>query len=209
MLTPVTGIVAGSAFSSAALVGVALDKTGKLTIDTNVLTDALSKNSDAVKALFQTNGVTSTPGFSYVSSSNKSVGRRLRRSRHAAATKPSVVSSASNFVYAGTNGDTMTLTDSLSGKSGSISLQVGDTPDTVVAKLNSMFQAQGVRLSASNASGALTITGTDYGSKPSFTASYSSSGRRHAARDRRRHDAQRARRPRHVLGRHQHLRRDW
>jgi flagellar hook-associated protein 2 len=175
LLTSVTGLAAGSPFSSAALVGVALDKTGKLTIDTTVLGNALSQNPDAVKALFQTNGVTSSPDFSYVSSSNKSTAGAYTVNVTAPSTKPSVASSANNFVYAGTNGDTMTLADSLSGKSGTISLEVGDTPDTVAAKLTTMFQAQGVRLSASNASGALTITGADYGSKPSFTTSYSSS----------------------------------
>jgi flagellar hook-associated protein 2 len=175
LLTSVTGIAPGSAFSSAALVGVALDKTGKLTIDTTVLGDALNKNSDAVKALFQTNGVTTSADFSYVSSGNKSTAGAYAVNVTAPSTRPSVASSTNNFVYAGTTGDTMTLADSLSGKSGSISLEVGDTPDTVAAKLNTMFQAQGVRLSASNASGALTITGADYGSRPSFTTSYSSS----------------------------------
>ncbi|HTE44460.1 MAG TPA: flagellar filament capping protein FliD [Gemmatimonadaceae bacterium] len=174
LLTSVAGLAPGSAYSSAALVGVALDRTGKLTIDTDVLGAALAKNPDAVKNLFQTNGATSSADFSYISADSHPASGAYDISITQAATRPSFTSTAANFVYAGALGDTLTIRDSVSGKAGSIAVVNGDTPDTVADKLNTAFRTQGVRLSATNVNGALTITSLDYGSSPSITTSFTS-----------------------------------
>jgi flagellar hook-associated protein 2 len=173
LLGGITGLPTGSAFSAAALVGVALDKTGKLVIDTTTLGAALASNPDSVKALFQTNGVTTAANFSYLGSTDQSAAGAYDVNITRAATTASVASTATNFVYAaGATPDTLTIGDSASGKTGSISLATGDTPDSVAAKLNTLFLAQGIRLSASNVSGKLTVKGIDFGSAPSFTIGY-------------------------------------
>jgi flagellar hook-associated protein 2 len=174
LLAAVPGLPSGSTYNSAALVGVSLDKTGKLVVDADTLKTALTKNPDAVKALFQTNGTTTNANFSYINAGVKSASGRYDVNVTRAATRPAVVSTASNFVYSGDPGDLLTIGDSISGKSGSISLVNGDTPDTVADKLNTLFHAQAIRLIVSNVSGALTIKSLDYGSGPAFTTSYTS-----------------------------------
>lgn len=173
LLTNIPGLPSGSAYNSAALVGVALDKTGKLVVDSTALNAALAANPGAVKALFQTNGVAAAANFSYLTSTDKSAAGAYDVNITRTATNPAVTGTATNFAYvAGATPDTFTISDSSSGKSGSISLATGDTPDSVAAKLNTLFQAQGLRLAASNVAGKLTLKGLDYGSSPSFTIGY-------------------------------------
>ncbi len=175
LLSGVTGLPAGSAYDNAALVGVSLDKTGQLQVDATVLGAALANSPNAVKSLFQTNGVVAAANFSYLGSSDKTAAGSYDINITRAATTGSVVSTAASFVYAdGGTPDTLTIGDSTSGKSGSVTLASGDTPDSVATKLNTLFQAQGIRLSASNVAGHLTVNGLDYGSTPSFTIGYTS-----------------------------------
>jgi flagellar hook-associated protein 2 len=177
LLAGVVGLPSGSAYNNTALVGVALDKSGKLAIDTAALTKALSTNSDAVKALFQTNGITTSSDVSYFGSSAKTAPGAYDMVVTRAATVPTASSTAANFVFNGGGAsNSITIGDSNSGKTGTLALVNGDTPDTVATKLNALFQAQGIRLSASNASGNLTIKSPDYGSTPSFTIGYASDG---------------------------------
>jgi flagellar hook-associated protein 2 len=177
LLNNLTGLPSGSVYNHAALVGVTLDATGVLSVDTTALTTALSQNSAGVQALFQTNGVVSGTGLSYLTSSSATAPGSYDVQITRAATKPSTASSASDFVYAaGASTDTMTVGDSFTGKSGSITLATGDTPTSVAGKLNAMFLAQGVRLTAGVTSGVLSITGLDYGSAATFNVAYASSG---------------------------------
>jgi flagellar hook-associated protein 2 len=177
ILNTLTGLPAGSVYNNAALVGVTLDETGVLSVDTNALTTALTQNAAAVQALFQTNGVVTGTGLSYLTSSTATAPGAYDIQITRAATTASTTSTANNFVYAaGSSTDTMSVGDSFTGKSGSISLATGDTPTTVASKLNAMFLAQGVRLTAGVSSGALSITGLDYGSTAAFTVAYTSSG---------------------------------
>ena len=175
LLSGVAGLPNGSAFDHAALVGVTLDRSGKLTIDTAKLNSVLASNPDAVKSLFQTNGTTTNSSLSFFGSGPSTAAGRYNAVITRAATTPSVTSSVANFVYAGGSADSMTIGDSTSGKSGTISLVNGDTPDIVASRLNVLFQAQGIRLTAANASGHLTITSLDYGSTPAITTSFTTS----------------------------------
>ncbi|HEY4219211.1 MAG TPA: flagellar filament capping protein FliD [Gemmatimonadaceae bacterium] len=176
LLNNLTGLPSGATFNHAALVGVTLDATGVLSVDTNALTQALNINSAAVQALFQTNGVATGTGLSYLTSSTATASGSYDIQITSAATTASTASSASNFVYAaGASTDTMTVGDSFSGKSTAITLATGDTPTTVAAKLNAAFLSQGVRLTAATSAGVLSITGLDYGSSAKFTVAYSSS----------------------------------
>jgi flagellar hook-associated protein 2 len=176
ILSTVTGLAGGSTYDHAALVGLTLDKTGVLSVDTTAFTTALSQDPNGVKSLFQTNGVTTGTGFSYLTSSSATTPGNYDVQIIRAATTPSTASTVSNFLYAaGSSTDTMTIGDSATGLSGTITLATGDTPDSIAGKLNAVFQAQGIRLAASNVSGALTINGLDYGSAATITTSYASS----------------------------------
>jgi flagellar hook-associated protein 2 len=177
LLNNLTGLPSGSVYNHAALVGVTVDATGVLSVDTNALTTAMTQNAAGVQALFQTNGVVTGTGLSYLTSSSASTPGSYDIQITRAATNASTTSSAANFVYAaGASTDTMTVGDSFTGKSGSITLATGDTPTTVAGKLNALFLAQGIRLSAAVSGGALSITGLDYGSTAAFNVAYTSSG---------------------------------
>lgn len=175
LISSLTGLPAGSTYDHAALVGISVDKTGVLNVDTNALTNALTQNPAAVKALFQTNGAVTGAGFSYLTSATASVPGNYDIQITRAATQTSIASTATNFTYAGgAHADTLTIGDAFSGQSGSVSIVSGDTPDSVAGKLNALFQAQGVRLSAANVGGNLTITSTDFGSASTFNIQYTS-----------------------------------
>ena len=69
--------------------------------------------------------------------------------------------------------DTMTIKDSATGLNGSISLANGDSLDTIVQRLNGLFGAQRMRLTASRTAGnQLRILGSDAGSSSGFTIAY-------------------------------------
>lgn len=177
LLGTLSGLPSGSVYDHAALVGVTLDKTGVLSVDTTALTKALSQNPNGVQALFQTNGVVTGANFSYLRSATATKSGNYDVQITRAATTPSVTSTASNFTYAaGTSTDLMTVGDSFTGKFASIALATGDTPTTVAGKLNAAFLAQGVRLTAANVGGALKITSLDYGSGATIKTSYTSTG---------------------------------
>lgn len=177
LLSNVLGLDASNPYSNMALVGVTFDKTGVLQVDTNALTAALNTNPSAVAALFETSGVASGASLSYAASTPSTLSGSYDVNVTRAATRPNVSSSAANFTYADSGStDTMTIADGSSGRSGQISLVTGDTPDSVAAKLNALFLAQSMRLTASSSSGTLSIAGLDYGSHVSFAVSYASSG---------------------------------
>lgn len=175
LLSTIGGLPSGSTYNHAALIGLTVDKTGVLGLDTTALTTALQQSPTAVKALFQTNGQVTGTSFSYLTSSSATASGAYDVTITRAATQASAASTATSFTYAGSaTPDTMTVGDAFSGQSGTISLATGDTTDTVVGKLNAMFQTSGVRATAANVGGKLTITGSDYGSTATFAVSYAS-----------------------------------
>jgi len=177
LLSNVDGLDANNPYNNMALVGVTFDKTGVLQVDTNAFTTALNSNPNALAGLFETNGIATGANLSYGASTPSTIAGTYNVNITHAATRPTVASTAANFTYAaGGSTDSMTIADGSSGHSGQISLVSGDTPDSVAAKLNALFFAQSMRLTAASSSGTLSITGLDYGSIPSFAISYASSG---------------------------------
>ncbi len=165
-----------SPYNNATLVGLSFDSSGTLSLDTDAFNTALAKNPSAVKTLFATTGTISDAGFSVLSrqASSSAAGSYTPQITRAA-TQATATSTVSNFLYnAGSSTDTMSLTDSTSGRSGTITLATGDTPDSVAQKLNTLFASQGMKLKASTTSGNLSIAATAYGSAPSFTLTYAS-----------------------------------
>ncbi|HEY4305654.1 MAG TPA: flagellar filament capping protein FliD, partial [Gemmatimonadaceae bacterium] len=164
-------------YNNATLVGLSFDSSGTLSVDTDEFQAAISKNAAAVKALFATAGSVTGSDFSYVDTGATTATGAYTANISQAATQATATSSALNFSYdAGSSTDTMSLTDSVSGRSGTISLVTGDTPDSVAAKLNTLFASQGMKMKASTANGALSVGSTTYGSAASFTVTYATSG---------------------------------
>jgi flagellar hook-associated protein 2 len=173
LLGAVPGLATGSAYDHAALVGLSVDKTGNLSLDSTALAAALAANPDGVKAVFQTNGTVTGTSMSYLASSYKTIPGSYDVAVTRAATVSTVTASGSGFTYVdGGTADTMTIGDAVTGRSGSISLASGDTSDSVATKLNALFQSQSIRLTATTVGGALKISGLDYGSRATFTVGY-------------------------------------
>ncbi|HEU4628458.1 MAG TPA: flagellar filament capping protein FliD [Gemmatimonadaceae bacterium] len=175
LLTGVTGLPAGAAYSRGALVGVALTKTGTLEVDTDALKAALQTNLADVKALFGTNGTTSDAALEYVVGGSATQPGTYDVAITAAATRPALTGSGFGGSYTATGaGDELQVTDGISGKTVTLGLTTGMTSTDIVAALNTQFAADGLRLSAAVAANGtdLEITGTDYGTAATVTVAY-------------------------------------
>lgn len=172
LLVPVTGL--SGSLTTASMAGVSRDKVGVLSVNADTLKAALTSNFEDVRKLFSQAGVPSDSEVTWVGSSDKT---KATASGYAvvitqAATAASVTGSVfATYTTAGTP-DTMTISDSATGKSGSVTLTNGDSIDKVVAGLNSMFTTQKMNLVATKTGGAVKILASDYGTTGGFTVAY-------------------------------------
>ena len=169
LLTDITG----SSFTRPTLVGMSLDKTGTLTLDTTKFTAALQSNFNGVQQLFGLNGTATGASVEYVSAGNATVGGTYALNITAAATTPSVTGTGATFPFSdGGTPRNLSVSDGFSGKTGSIALSNGDDASAIAAKLNALFLANGMRLSAGTSSGALRISSSQFGSGATFAVAY-------------------------------------
>jgi flagellar hook-associated protein 2 len=175
LLSNVSGLTGG--FTRAGMAGLALQSDGTLKLDETVLRTALASNFQDVVTLFNT-GATSTNGaLSYFVSTAKSQPGTYAVDITQAATTATVTGTGFSGTYTDdATADTMTITDAASGVTGSISLANGDTIDTIVNKLNTVFTTSRMTLQASKSGNELVIAGTRYGSAASFTVAYTAGG---------------------------------
>lgn len=178
LLAQVTGLT--GSFTSAVLAGLQHDKTGVLSLDTTVFTGYLKTNFDDVRRLFTLSG-TATDGEVSLVAAGDAAKPSASNAPYAvditqAATSASVTGAAWVNYVTGLS-DTMTIVDAFSGVSGSITLSNGDTIDTTVAQLNTLFVTSKMYLAASKTiDGKVKIASTNYGSKNGFTVSYTGGG---------------------------------
>lgn len=176
LLTSAPGLE-GETYNRLTMVGVSLTQTGTLEVDATKLKELLATNYEDVRRLFNSSGSATDGRVQYVSATSQTQAGTYAVDITAAATQATKTGAGFSGTYAddGT-ADTMSISDAFSGKNGSISLQNGDTIDTVVGKLNSLFADQGMKLSASKSGNDLVISGSEYGSNASYTVSYTSGG---------------------------------
>ncbi len=156
----------------AGTVGLTLDKTGQLQLDTNVLSAALSADLPDVKALF---GVTATPsnGLAYLSDTPSTKSGTFAVNISSAATKAVLNGSGFSGTYTDSGvPDGVTITDGATLATGTVSLSSGDTIDSIVDKFNSLFSSKSMQLIASNVGGQLSISSTSYGSAAKFNLGF-------------------------------------
>src|SRR5262249_19184186 len=150
--------------TTAALVGLTLDKTGQMTVDATMLTNALAAKPNEVKALFQTAGSSPLTTVQYMSASANTKPGTYNVAVTQPATTPTCGSNVFATYGAAATANQMVVTDSFTGNSATISLADTDTPESIVSKLNTMFGASALRLTASIDAGTVKITGANYGS---------------------------------------------
>lgn len=175
LLSNVSGL--SGAFQRSGNAGLALQADGTLKLDTAVLNNALATNYADVVNLFATGGTTTNGSLSYFVSTAKSVPGNYTVDITQAATTAAVNGAGFSGTYVddGT-ADTLTITDSSSGVTGNISLANGDTIDTIVTKLNTLFGTNKMALTASKNGNDLVVTGARFGSGATFTVAYTAGG---------------------------------
>lgn len=173
LLSDVVGL-SNTTYTNAPLVGVALDKTGQLQVDQAKLQAALAASPDEVKALFSTAGTSTLPAIQYMATTTATAAGTYGVSITQAATTPAATSNALVGAYGNAAvADKMTVTDSFTGKTSTISLVDSDTVSTIASKLNVAFGSDGLRVGASVTGGSqLQLTGTQYGAATTFTLSF-------------------------------------
>ncbi len=161
--------------TTAAIAGLQHDKTGVLSLDTTVFQGFASTNFDDLRRLFTMSG---TPSDSEVSFFSAGVNAKATATPYPvvitqAATMGSTTGSTWTTYATGGTADTMSITDTNTGHSGSISLANGDSIDSTVARLNAMFSGQKMRLTATKTAGSqIQISALDYGAMGGFTVAY-------------------------------------
>ncbi|MEO7085063.1 MAG: flagellar filament capping protein FliD, partial [Gemmatimonadaceae bacterium] len=161
-----------STFSRAGTVGLTLDKTGQLQLDSTVFTAALNSNLADVKTLFGVTGTT-TDGLSYLSDTSKSQGGTFAVAITTAASQATQTGTGFSGTYTDSGSpDGVTITDGATLVTGRVTLATGDTTDTIVGKFNSLFSTSKMQLSASNVGGQLVIKSNTYGSAAKFNLDF-------------------------------------
>jgi len=181
MKSSVIGTVVGlqnTTYTSAAQAGLSLDKTGTMQVDSAALTAALAASPDEVKALFSTTGTSTLSTVQYMGATTETQPGTYAVAITQAATTPTATGTAIATTYGNSAvANTMTVTDSFTGKTSTITLDDADTSSTIASKLNVAFGTDGLRLGASVVNGnQLQITGLQYGSQATFTVGFALNG---------------------------------
>jgi flagellar hook-associated protein 2 len=175
ILAPVVG--AGGVYSRPAVAGLSLQKDGTLALDAATFDAALAKNYNDVLNLFQTNGTATNSEVSYGFSTDKSKPGTYAVNITTAATTAKVAGAGFSGTYVDdATPDTMAITDSTTGATGSIQLANGDTTDTIVNKLNAAFAANKMNVKATANGNDVVLESTQYGSGATVKVAYTAGG---------------------------------
>jgi len=157
-------------------IGISADTTGQLSIDDSKLSDALNDDALSVMKLFIDCG---TPTDSSIKYESKTSATKAGTYSIYIYTPPAQATFESSRVIDSEGlDDDETLTFTFADEATevvptvtafTVNLSLGDSINTVVSKLNTKFNTEGVGLVATSNGGKLKITSTDYGSDMKFT----------------------------------------
>ena len=131
---PVSGLADGE--NNLTLFGVSFNRYGQLEIDSSKLNSALSSDLAAIRRVFARDGQVSDADIEFIYQSDDTLAGAYDISITTAPEQASVLGTTdlSGGLAAG---ETLTVTDLLTDRSGSIDLEAGDDIDTIVSKINS------------------------------------------------------------------------
>ncbi len=133
---------AAADLSTAGLAGLSLDQTGKLTFDSTKFGAAFSGRLSDIRTLFSQVGYTTDSRVSYLTSSSATVAGTYAVNITQAATQATLLGTGFSGTYADdATPDTMSITETQSGATATISLANGATTDSIVSALNIAFAA--------------------------------------------------------------------
>jgi flagellar hook-associated protein 2 len=147
------------------LIGISLDRTGKLSIDDDTLDGYLESNFQDVVNLFAVHGSSTNSSLTYVASGTNTVGGDYEVEITQAATKASVAGSTFSGTLSAET--TLTLTSS-GGTEQTITLSAGSGIDAIVDAINA---GNTLGITAENDGGRLKLSNEAYGSSGNFTIS--------------------------------------
>jgi flagellar hook-associated protein 2 len=175
LLTTVPG--ASAPYTIPGLTGLSLQKDGKLVLDANAFMKAMQTNLSSLTRLYATSGYATSADVTYFTSSLKSAAGIYAVDITAAATVPSIAGTGFSGTYTddGTP-DTISITEAISGQTVNVSLNDGDTIDTIVGRLNSAFTNSKMSVTASKNGNDLVIAGTQYGAHATITVAFTAGG---------------------------------
>lgn len=162
---------AGGSYTALAQIGITVDRTGQLTLNSSKLNTALESNPLGVRGLFATGGHSKDSLINYVRSASSTPAGTYSLNLTQNATQSTAVGSAvANLTIDGTN-DALSVT--VNGKTASINLTQKTYTDAaalaaeVQTQLNgaSGFVSGGVKVSVTESAGVLTLTSNAYGSE--------------------------------------------
>jgi flagellar hook-associated protein 2 len=147
------------------LIGMSLDRTGKLSIDDDTLDGYLESNFQDVVNLFAVHGSSTNSSLTYVASGTNTVGGDYEVEITQAATKASVAGST----FSGTlSAETTLILTSAGGTEQTITLSAGSGIDAIVDAINA---GNTLGITAENDGGRLKLSNGAYGSSGNFTIS--------------------------------------
>ncbi len=143
LLNTVLGSISGlsSSYTSLGLAGINLQDDGTLKIDDSKLSGLLSTNFSDIVDLFAIRGVGSVSTLNFISTGRETVAGTYDVSITTAASQATVTGSVD--LSGGLSGaETVTLTDTLTGRVATIALDAGDTIDDIISKINAELNAE-------------------------------------------------------------------
>lgn len=157
-------------------IGISVDNTGRLSIDSGKLSSVLASDPASVMKLFVDYG---TPTDATITYEGKTGATRAGKYSIYITTPPSQATFESSEVI-GSGGITLdetlvfTFTDAATAAvpavtAFTVNLSSGDTITGIIGALNSKFKGEGVALTASNNGGTIKISSAEYGSDIKFT----------------------------------------
>ncbi len=175
----VSGSIPGlstASYTNLSQIGITSDyKTGELSIDSTILNEALSTDTDGVANLFIGTATPTNQAVTFVSKTSDTLagtyGISISRAPEQAIISGDIDLSSQGlgdeetlvFMYSENKTSNIPIYDTFS-----VTLNQGSTINTIVNNLNSAFATKNVGLSASNDGGMMKITSTDYGADTWF-----------------------------------------
>ena len=160
----------GGGYTALTQVGISLDRSGNLKVDTGKLVSALKDNAQSVQRLFATAGYSTDSLVSYAGSTSTTPAGSYEVNISQLATRGKAVGSAAAALTIDSSNDSLTL--SVNGTTTTVNLthatyaSAADLAAELQSQVNgsSAFSAAGISVSVTDSSGVLTLSSNRYGS---------------------------------------------
>jgi flagellar hook-associated protein 2 len=175
LLQSIAGASADLATAGAA--GLSLGRDGKLSLDTAKFDPAFTDRLADLRRLFMRTGTATDAQVTFIAAGNDTV----EGSYAVNITTPASQATCTGVGFGGTYSDdgtpdTMTVTDTASGRQVQVALADGMTTAQIVSALNAAFGAQSIGITAAAGGGELTLTHGSYGAGSGFSVAFSAGG---------------------------------